>query len=153
MLWTDNDKGDGPLHTNFKLSGDGEEIGLFGRLAAGNEVIDSYVFGIQTTDTSEGRTTDGSSTWRTFGSPTPGTSNHVSDTSCVGIRGNIDGDAGDVIDISNLVWLVDYMFTGGPPPPSMEEGNIDGIGAIDISDLVYLVDYMFIGGSPPEACP
>ncbi|MDH3889451.1 MAG: hypothetical protein OEV49_00060 [candidate division Zixibacteria bacterium] len=29
-----------------------------------------------------------------------------------------DIEASGGIDISDLVYLVDYMFTGGPPPPS-----------------------------------
>jgi hypothetical protein len=73
---------------------------------------------------------------------------------CQGIRGNIDGDPGDQIDVSDLVYLVDYMFSGGPPPVLPEEGDIDGVGGLqlDISDLVYLVDYMFTGGPEPVAC-
>jgi hypothetical protein len=69
------------------------------------------------------------------------------------IRGNVDYDAGDNIDISDLVYLVDYMFAGGPEPPCLDEADMDGIGGIDISDLVWLVDYMFAGGPPPVACP
>jgi hypothetical protein len=86
------------------------------------------------------------------------------ETYCMGeIRGNVDYDPGDNIDISDLVYLVDYMFNQGPEPPCWEEANIDGSGPanppsdgqadIDISDLVYLVDYMFTGGPPPAACP
>jgi len=81
---------------------------------------------------------------------------------CVGIRGNVDSDPVNAIDISDLVYLVDYMFTGGPAPACPEEANIDGsccanppgesLSDIDISDLVYLVDYMFNGGPPPPAC-
>lgn len=75
LVWCDDDPEDGPLHATFKLSGDGEEIGLFGRIAAGNEEIDSYVFGPQTSDVSEGRESDGSPTWVFFEEPTPGASN------------------------------------------------------------------------------
>ena len=80
-------------------------------------------------------------------------------TCCVGpMRGNVDNDPGDVIDISDLVYLVDYMFTGGPAPTCWPEANIDGVGpdnssGIDISDLVYLVDYMFNDGPAPPPCP
>ena len=85
-------------------------------------------------------------------------------TCCMGaIRGNVDMDGGDVIDISDLVYLVDYMFTDGPAPTCAEEANIDGsccasgssesLSDIDISDLVYLVDYMFNGGPEPPPCP
>jgi len=65
------------------------------------------------------------------------------------VRGDVNGDL--VIDISDLVYLVDYMFTSGPPPVSQTAGDVDGDGVIDISDLVYLVDYMFNNGPPPPA--
>ena len=72
------------------------------------------------------------------------------------IRGNVDYDPGDAVDISDLVYLVDYMFNSGPEPPCLSESDIDASGGespIDISDLVYLVDYMFTGGPAPAACP
>ncbi len=75
LVWCDSDPEDGPLHASFKLGASGEEIGLFGRLAAGNELIDSRVFGAQTANVSEGRETDGGPTWTTFVTPTPGDSN------------------------------------------------------------------------------
>ncbi|MDH3939218.1 MAG: SBBP repeat-containing protein, partial [candidate division Zixibacteria bacterium] len=68
------------------------------------------------------------------------------------LRGNIDYDPGDLIDISDLVYLVDYMFTGGPAPHCMEEADINGDGQHDIADLVFLVDYMFSGGPDPAGC-
>ena len=74
---------------------------------------------------------------------------------CQGTRGNVDGDFDDLLDISDLVYLVDYMFTEGPMPPCWEEADIDGnMGeTIDITDLVHLVDYMFSGGVAPADCP
>jgi hypothetical protein len=47
------------------------------------------------------------------------------------------------------------MFTAGPPPPCLDEGNVDGdaLELIDISDLVYLVDFMFTAGPAPAPCP
>lgn len=62
--------------------------------------------------------------------------------------GDLNGDF--EVDISDLVALVDYMFTGGIEPRSPKwRANIDGSFGHDISDLVYLVDYMFTGGPPP----
>ncbi len=52
-------------------------------------------------------------------------------------------------DISDLVFLVDYMFLGGPTPSPPQAADCDGNGQIDISDLVYLVDYMFLDGPLP----
>ena len=72
---------------------------------------------------------------------------------CWGITANVDNGSDQVIDISDLAYLVDYMFTGGPPPECEDEANIESVGGIDISDLVYLVDYMFTEGPAPPACP
>ena len=73
---------------------------------------------------------------------------------CRVIRGNVDGDSGDGIDISDLVFLIDYMFRDGPEPVCTAEADVDGdVEPLNISDLVYLVDYMFVGGPAPVACP
>ncbi len=76
LVWCDNDETDGPLHASFKLGASGEEIGLFDRIENGNGLIDSYTFGAQTTDISEGRQIDGGLPWIFFASPTPGASNN-----------------------------------------------------------------------------
>ncbi len=75
-------------------------------------------------------------------------------TGCCYLRGDIDHSGGPPIDIADLVWLIDYMFTGGPEPICWQEGDINADGApqIDIADMVYLVDYMFTGGPPPPPC-
>lgn len=72
---------------------------------------------------------------------------------CRGMRGNIDNSTDEAITISDLVYLVSYMFGGGPAPVCMETADFYGDGSPDIADLVYLVDYMFNGGAPPPDCP
>ncbi len=68
------------------------------------------------------------------------------------VCGDINSDEAGP-DISDLVYLVDWMFTGGPQPLILEAADVDGSGGeVDISDLVYLVDFMFTGGPPPD-CP
>lgn len=73
---------------------------------------------------------------------------------CVGITGNINNDPEQIIDISDLVYLVNYMFNDGPEPPCMPEASVDGdiFQTIDIGDLVYLVTYMFSDGPEPFIC-
>ncbi len=78
------------------------------------------------------------------------------DTGCCvpPIRGDVNYDGGAIIDIADLVYLTDYMFSGGPVPVCYEEADVvPGPPPLDIADLVYLVDYMFTGGPPPPACP
>ncbi|MEA3296409.1 MAG: hypothetical protein U9R56_00920, partial [candidate division Zixibacteria bacterium] len=70
-------------------------------------------------------------------------------------RGNVDGDPTDDISITDLVYLVNFMFNEGPPPPCPEEANIDGSPdeQINIADLIHLVNYMFNNGPSPANCP
>lgn len=75
LLWADDDLSQGVLHLGFKLSANGEGIGLFARDADENIMVDSYIFGEQLDDISEGRLPDGGMTWTSFGTPTPGGSN------------------------------------------------------------------------------
>jgi len=72
---------------------------------------------------------------------------------CRGIRGNVDNDDGDAIDISDLIYLVDYSFSDGPAPACFEEADVNGDLSVDISDIIYLVDYSFGDGPPPLPCP
>ena len=60
------------MHTNFKISGNGEFIALTN--PDGQTIIDTLFFNVQIEDISFGRFPDGSSQWVTM-SPTPGSSN------------------------------------------------------------------------------
>jgi hypothetical protein len=56
-------------------------------------------------------------------------------------------------DIADLVYLVMYMFQGGPEPSQMTSVDVNGNGVgPDIEDLIYLVMYMFQDG-PDLTCP
>lgn len=74
---------------------------------------------------------------------------------CIGIRGNVDYDPLDQVNVADQTYLVDFLFRGGPPPPCTEEGNVDGDAGenVNVADLTYLTDYLFRGGPPPPPCP
>lgn len=72
---------------------------------------------------------------------------------CCYVRGDINHN-GTGPDIADLVYLVNYMFNGGPQPWCLEETDVNGDATgPDIADLVHLVNYMFNGGPPPVPCP
>lgn len=75
IIWCDENQGQQGIHTNFKLSKEGEFIALTD--IDGVSVIDSITFGPQTTDISFGRFPDASTNFQ-FLSPTPGSSNSSS---------------------------------------------------------------------------
>jgi hypothetical protein len=71
------------------------------------------------------------------------------------IRGNVNGDELDDINVSDLTYLVAFLFNAGPPPSCFEEGNVNGDAqeAVNVQDLTYLVAYLFSGGPAPASCP
>lgn len=75
LIWADGDPGKGDRHSNFKLSASGEEIGMFDAEGTGFHPIDTLIYGVQSTDISQGRFGDGEAEWRYFPIPTPGYSN------------------------------------------------------------------------------
>ncbi|MHC4555883.1 MAG: lamin tail domain-containing protein [Planctomycetota bacterium] len=68
--------GNDPWEVDFKLSADGEMIGLFD---SGLNLIDQVLYGPQTTDVSQGRAPNGSANYDFFALPTPGVANTFGD--------------------------------------------------------------------------
>ncbi len=61
-----------------------------------------------------------------------------------------DADTSRGVDIDDVVYLIAYIFSGGPPPDPMEAGDVNCEAGVDIDDTVYLIAYIFSGG--PEPC-
>ncbi|TFH65193.1 MAG: hypothetical protein E4G91_03370 [Candidatus Zixiibacteriota bacterium] len=65
------------------------------------------------------------------------------------ICGDANGD--DAVDISDAVYLIAYIFSGGSAPNPLLAGDANCDSAVDISDVVYLIAYIFSGGQAPCA--
>ncbi|TFH65876.1 MAG: hypothetical protein E4G91_00865 [Candidatus Zixiibacteriota bacterium] len=64
-----------------------------------------------------------------------------------------DADGSGSVDISDVVYLISYIFSGGSAPVPLLNGDANCDSAVDISDVVYLIAYIFSGGAAPcEAC-
>ncbi len=74
IVWCDDDIDQGDLHTFFRLSGDGEHVGLFA--TDGISPIDMKMYNPQVPDISVGRYPDGYDGWGPM-TPTPGSQNEV----------------------------------------------------------------------------
>jgi hypothetical protein len=74
---------------------------------------------------------------------------------CKNIRGNVNNDIGDGITVSDLTYLVNFLFRGGAAPVCPQEANInsDAGGSITVADLTFLVNFLFRGGAAPGSCP
>lgn len=62
-----------------------------------------------------------------------------------------DPSADHAVDISDAVYLIAYIFSGGPAPNPLASGNVNCDASVDISDAVYLIAYIFSGGAAPCA--
>ena len=129
LFWADDDTEQGPLHTNFKLSASGDEVGLS---ASDGTLIDRIVFGSQVTDDSYGRYPNGGPGWQTFVNPTstPGSSN-----------GGESADAG--IIISEIMYHPGHNeLTFEPEPLELEYIELLNTG----TSLVDLGGWRFVDG-------
>lgn len=62
-----------------------------------------------------------------------------------------DADSSGLVTISDAVYLINYIFAGGPPPMPLLSGDADCNGLVTISDAVYLINFIFGGGPAPCA--
>ena len=75
VFYANKEEASSVFNLNFKLSGSGEQIGLWDPTQA---VVDTLTYLEQFADTSYGRIPDGSSTWFLMTTPTPGATNGIS---------------------------------------------------------------------------
>ncbi|TFH65472.1 MAG: hypothetical protein E4G91_02345 [Candidatus Zixiibacteriota bacterium] len=69
--------------------------------------------------------------------------------SCGFVCGDANADVN--VDISDVVYLIAYIFSGGTSPNPLAAGDANCDDTVDISDVVYLIAYIFSGGTAPCA--
>ncbi|MFH2056733.1 MAG: lamin tail domain-containing protein, partial [bacterium] len=144
IVWADEDEEQVGLHANFKLSASGEDVVL---AEADLTVIDAINFGAQEVDVSMGRCPDGSGSFATM-TPTFAAANSCTPLIC----GDANGDL--VANITDAIYLIQYIFNDGPAPNPLEAGDANCDESANITDAVYLIQYIFADGPVPcEACP
>lgn len=60
-----------------------------------------------------------------------------------------DVDYSGAIDIDDVVFILAYLFQGGPAPEPPEAAEVECNGDVSIDDVVYLIAYLYNGGPPP----
>ncbi len=65
------------------------------------------------------------------------------------IRGDCNADG--VLDLSDIVESLEYLFTGGAALPCDDACDVNDDGQIDVADAIHNADGQFFGGPPPPA--
>ena len=64
----------------------------------------------------------------------------------------ICGDANEdtLVNLTDIVFMINYLFRGGPEPVPLASGDVNLDQEVNVSDVVYLINYVFKSG--PEPC-
>jgi hypothetical protein len=61
-----------------------------------------------------------------------------------------DANADEIVNVSDAVYLINYVFIfGSPAPDPIESGETNCDGTVNVSDAVWIFNYVFIGGNEP----
>jgi len=63
------------------------------------------------------------------------------------LTGDVSGDT--KINGADIVYLINYLYVGGPSPTPLFLGDVDCDSLVNGADVVYLVNYLFQGGPKP----
>ncbi|MEM7166320.1 MAG: PKD domain-containing protein [Planctomycetota bacterium] len=61
-----------------------------------------------------------------------------------------DANSNGTIDLSDTVFILAFLFSGGTAPSCPDAADPNDTGAIDIADAVYLLGYLFSNGAHPR---
>ena len=70
---------------------------------------------------------------------------------CGGRFNRGDADASGTVNITDAIFLLNFLFLGGQGPACADSGDVDDSGTINITDGINLLNFLFLGGNPPSA--
>jgi len=53
------------------------------------------------------------------------------------------------VTVSDVIYLINYLFKSGPPSNPAIAGDANCDGQVSVSDVIYLINYLFKSGPPP----
>lgn len=134
-----------PSSRAFQLGPDSAEAIGWGVMAAAATNASSPNFAVEGT---AGQPVVGVSSSPSFGMSQGYLSEPVPSYLC----GDANGDG--TVNITDAVYLINYIFGGGPAPEPLVAGDVNCDETVNITDAVYLITYIFGGGPEPCAeCP
>jgi hypothetical protein len=65
------------------------------------------------------------------------------------LRGDANGDG--VVDLGDAIFLLNYLYKGGPAPNPSWTGDANSDGVVNLGDAIYILNYLYKGGPPPAS--
>lgn len=63
------------------------------------------------------------------------------------LRGDANNDK--VVNVTDAISINNFLFSGGPEPPCMNQADANNSGIVDVADSVFLLNWLFSTGSEP----
>jgi len=60
-----------------------------------------------------------------------------------------DVNKSGIVELGDLVYLISFIYRGGPVPDPFQAGDVTCDGNVQLGDVVYLITYLYKGGPPP----
>jgi hypothetical protein len=60
-----------------------------------------------------------------------------------------DANSDETVNVSDAVYIINYVFVGGDPPDPIESGDCNCDSTCNVSDAVWIINYVFVGGFEP----
>ncbi|MEM7231284.1 MAG: hypothetical protein AAF517_03865, partial [Planctomycetota bacterium] len=65
------------------------------------------------------------------------------------VRG--DADASGAVNITDGIFILNFLFLGGADPSCADAADADDSGAVNITDGIFVLNFLFLGGGDPAA--
>jgi hypothetical protein len=71
----------------------------------------------------------------------------VPDDPAILARGDSNSDGR--VDLSDVLFINNYLYNGGPAPPCMNQADANNDGVVNGSDAIFLCNWLYNGGRAP----
>ncbi len=129
LLWADKEPEQGARHVDIKLGSSGEDLALV--RPDGVTIVDSYTFGVQAQDVSEGRSPNGGSSFDFFAEPTPNGPNNTDpgltfvEPVTFSVQGGIYNSS-RTVSLSTITGGADIHYTTDGSTPTINDPEYTG---------------------------
>ncbi len=149
------DPASGEYHTDFRLSGSGEQVYLYASADESFGLLHGLRFGLQTENVALVLCPDGvrGGEFGVESGGSPGAENSCSTP--VFVRGDSNSDCS--FNLADAVFTLNALFGGGVQPTCLDAADTNDSGNVDISDPIFGLSALFLDGElplpPGPGCP